>query len=160
MNNATIHQILIESGWLDNLNCDGCVHTNVNDLRQYILENLADPNGESGVLLLTEECFDSENLYDPYRTLNDMYNLAVGDVDEQAFMNAFKDAYETPEALFDDANRFLASQGVDKAFYILPQVDQMVFYVYKPIAVYQKALELGLPLDVVYNEFWEDDEYE
>lgn len=159
MNNATMHQILIESGWLDNLNCDGCVYTNVNDLRQYILENLADPNGESGVLLLTEECFDSENLYDLDNILNKMYKLAVGDVDKQAFMNAFKDAYETPEALFDDANRFLASQGVDKAFYILPQVDQAVFYVYKPISVYQKALELGLPLDAVY-EWWEDDEYE
>lgn len=157
MNNAKMRQILENSGWLDNLTA-GSYYDDVDALRQSILDNLANPDGYAGELILTEECFDEEEMYELASILESLYDMASGDVDKGAFRSAMADEYQAPQALFDDANQFLASQGVAKAFYILPRIDQMVFYAYKPIAVYQKALELGLPLDKVYDEIWEDDE--
>jgi hypothetical protein len=146
MKNTEFVQKLKEIGWIDNIAFNKWQYDNLEEAQQEILSNYAEPENNAGLLGLTEECFDEHDLYNFPSILNTLKNLSKGDFHDSdiAYLSKLNKNYEKAQELFDDVNSILVKNGIKKAFYILPRTDQMVFYVYKPIEVYQKALELGL----------------
>ena len=144
MNNAEYAQKLKEIGWIDNIAYQDYEFNNLEQAQQEILSHYADPDKSTGELMLTEACFDEHDLYETARILRNFKNLSHSDLIDKDFEPLYQNNYENAQALFDDVNRVLVNKGIQKAFYILPRIDQMVFYVYKPIEVFQKAIDLGL----------------
>lgn len=143
MKNAEYVKKLKEIGWIDNIAIN-YYQDSLLQAQQELLANYANPNKFSGALMLTEESFDEEELYDIAPILRDFKFLSHGDLVDDDIKPFYHRNYVKAQELFDDVNAILAKKGIQKAFYILPRIDQMVFYVYKPIAIFEKAVELGL----------------
>ncbi len=143
MKNFEAIQILEEIKWLENIPKDTDVLDEIADMKD-------NPDEAFGELLLTEECFDEEDLYDLDTIITSMLSLSQNDLAFHEIKELFNkkeeldETYEDPQRLFDDVNTILKNKGIEKAFYILPRVDQLVFYVYKPISVYEEAVKRRL----------------
>ena len=138
-------------GWFEHLCYDYSFDSKEQDEKELIEQLSQLKDGQIGVLLLTEACFDEENLYELYSIVEVMVYLSKGDLVESDIEPIWEQKlyFTEAESLFEHINQILIDKGIQKRFYILPRVDQMVFYVYKPEYVFEQALEKGL---IVYEE--------
>ena len=137
MNNFEFLKLLENIKWLETIPKDSYI------LQDEIKKAKENPNSPQKFPLV-EECFDSEDMYDLNLILENMIQATQGDLSFFDIENNISEEYYDPNSLFNDMNNILKNKGINKAFYIIPHGDQMVFYVYKPKDVYDKAVKLGL----------------
>lgn len=137
MNNSEFLKLLEDIKWLETVPKD-------NHILQDEIKNAKENPDDTRSFSLVEGCFDSENMYELYSILEDMIQATQGDLCFSDIRNNISEEYHDPDSLFNDINNILKNKGINKAFYIIPYGDQMVFYVYKPKDVYGKAVNLGL----------------